>query len=338
MSTSQYPAGYYADPSGTASRRWWTGSEWGELETDQPAPTPPEPVLEPLPPAGYYADPENPLRQRYWDGAAWGAPEPAAIPLVADPASIYDPVPRSDAPASQPAFDVSTQPRPRRLSRPASPVTPIPAVLDRYSNEDHTTPSSLLSRIPALSNLRIPSMRTLVIGCLVVILVVIGIGVATKKPSTATATFCTDMATLSTGPGVNLSFTTIYSATPAQMRAARARLISATRQNITGSSTSKQDAAVALSSAPPGIIATTIQEYSTALNAMLPLFTEQLALYNKLPATPSAAELNAAQHRYETAINHEATVGFSAVLNKTFLAAYEQACPTSATTTTTTLP
>ena len=174
----QYPAGYYADPSGTSQRRYWTGSEWGELE--------PTPAIEPpveLPPAGYYADPENPLRQRYWDGAAWAAAEPVAPPLTVDPASIYDPVPRPEAlaPAMQPVYDVSTEPRPRRLSRSSSTPSPTPPVLDHYTNEDHSAPSSLLSRIPALSNLRIPSMRTLVIGCLVVILVVIGIGVADQK-------------------------------------------------------------------------------------------------------------------------------------------------------------
>ena len=61
QSNSDAPAGWYPDPSGANSQRYWDGHQW----TEHLAPA--------IPDAGWYPNPENPGQQRYWDGTRWSS-------------------------------------------------------------------------------------------------------------------------------------------------------------------------------------------------------------------------------------------------------------------------
>jgi Protein of unknown function (DUF2510) len=62
------PPGWYPDPAGSGSMRWWDGRTWGQLARPQGVTQ--EPPADRTP--GWKSDPWGPQgRTRYWDGTAW---------------------------------------------------------------------------------------------------------------------------------------------------------------------------------------------------------------------------------------------------------------------------
>jgi hypothetical protein len=85
-------SGWYADPRGPGTLRYWDGERWTERRVPSPLALPPPPD----PPAGWYADPWDPDRLRYWDGDAWTdhrRPAPTSTPPPPPPPTGWYPDP-----------------------------------------------------------------------------------------------------------------------------------------------------------------------------------------------------------------------------------------------------